>query len=247
MGVQHTERDVRIFHNKKVSTRLFRDAEPPHDMFRYKGSVVGWSGSMWTTGFKEITMAELLDAHINNNSERNGGLVPPFFYPGEQVSGPDIVFVLRFSGLALDGTVDNSLTSSPGSTSSDIICPVFVQVKPCKELSETKAIDARSTVQPTEIKNRGVNISQYCRLHGHYISLIVSYPAEIASDFIDKPAMKHADDLTNIALTIDDSNINLFSEKHVQALRRMKRAATNMVERTEAVKRLRGQQFSGGK
>ncbi|KAF9083053.1 hypothetical protein BGX23_011823 [Mortierella sp. AD031] len=192
-------------------------------------------------------MAELLDAHINNNSERNGGLVPPFFYPREQVSGPDIVFVLRFSGLALDGTVDNSLTSSPGSTSSDIICPVFVQVKPCKELSETKAIDARSTVQPTEIKNRGVNISQYCRLHGHYISLIVTYPAEIASDFIDKPAMKHADDLTDIALTIDDSNINLFSEKHVQALRRMKRAATNMVERTEAVKRLRGQQFSSGK
>ncbi|KAG0211657.1 hypothetical protein BGX33_004160 [Mortierella sp. NVP41] len=203
--------------------------------------IVGWSGSMRTTDFMEITMAEFLDAHINNNnSERNGEFVPPFFYLGEQVSGPDIVFVLRFIGLALGGTVDSSLTLSPGSTSSDIICPVFVQVKLCKELLETKVIDARRTVQPAKIRNHGVNIAQYCRSHGHYINLIVSYPAEISSYFMDKPAMKkHSNNLTEVALTIDDSNIDLFSEKHFQALRHKKRLATDMAETTEAVKRFR--------
>ncbi|KAF9079996.1 hypothetical protein BGX23_002850 [Mortierella sp. AD031] len=211
--------------------------------------IVGWSGSMRTTDFMEITMAEFLDAHINNNnSERNGEFVPPFFYLGEQVSGPDIVFVLRFIGLALGGTVDSSLTLSPGSTSSDIICPVFVQVKLCKELLETKVIDARRTVQPAKIRNHGVNIAQYCRSHGHYINLIVSYPAEISSYFMDKPAMKkHSNNLTEVALTIDDSNIDLFSEKHFQALRHKKRLATDMAETTEAVKRFRGQQFSSDK
>ncbi|KAF9178796.1 hypothetical protein BGZ50_007463 [Haplosporangium sp. Z 11] len=228
---------VRIFHDRMVSTRLFHNADPPHDMFRRRASVVGWSGHMQTTGCKEITMAEFLDAHINNNSERDGGLVPPFLYPEKQPSGPDIVFVVRFSGVALDSTAGCTLTPSPGSTPSDIICPVFVQVKLCKELSEAKAIDARSTVQPKKIKKHGVKISQFCRPYEHYISLVVSYPAEIASYFMDRPSMEHADNLTEIALTIDDSNIDLFSEKHVQALRRMKRLATDMAETSEAVRR----------
>ncbi|KAF9178089.1 hypothetical protein BGZ51_009272 [Haplosporangium sp. Z 767] len=112
--------------------------------------------------------------HINNNSERDDDLVPPFFYPVEQPSGPDIVFVVRFSGVALDVTAGSTLTPSLGSTPFDIICPVFVQVKFCKELSEVKAIDARGTVQPIKIKKLGVKLSQLCRPHGHYISLVVS-------------------------------------------------------------------------
>ncbi|KAF9080537.1 hypothetical protein BGX23_001996, partial [Mortierella sp. AD031] len=90
------------------------------------------------------------------------------------------------TGLALDGTVESSLTPSPGFTSSDIICPILNQGDRCSQHGPTK--------------NHGVNISEYCRPHGHYISLIVSYPAEIASYFMDKPAMKHADDFTEIDL-----------------------------------------------
>ena len=113
-------------------------------------------------------------------------------------------------------------------------------MKLCKELSEGKAIEARSTVQSAKIEKHGVKINQYCRPHGHYISLIVSYPAAIAKYFMDRPVEKHADGVNEIALTIDDSNIDdLFSEKHVQALRHMKRLATDMAETTEAVKRFR--------
>ncbi|KAF9148529.1 hypothetical protein DFQ26_002323, partial [Actinomortierella ambigua] len=50
--------------------------------------------------------------------------------------------------------------------------------------------------------------------------------------------MKHNEGLTEIALTIDDSNIkDLFEKNHVDALKNMKRLAAEMAETTRDVKR----------
>ncbi|KAG0350953.1 hypothetical protein BGX24_007976, partial [Mortierella sp. AD032] len=152
---------VHVFHNKKVSARLFHDAEAPHGMFQRKAAVVGWTGVMRTTGSQEMTMGDFLDAHVNNNSEQDGQPVPPFFYPDEHVSGPDVVFVLRFSGLAPDDALGRTPTPSPGSTSSEVICPVLVQLKLCEKLSQADVIKARGTVQPRAIKGHGVELSQF--------------------------------------------------------------------------------------
>lgn len=230
---------VHLFHHKTVSSRLFRDGKLPHNMFRHEASIVGWPGFMRTTCEEEITMADFLDAHIHNNSERDGELVPPFLYPREHVSGPDIVFVVRFSGSALDSTVDSSSTSSSGSSSSSIICPVFVQVKLCQKLDITDAIKARSTVQPTKIKGHGVEIGQFCQPNGHYISLVVSYPANFCHFFKDRPVMQpHPGGSTEIALTIDDSNIDLFTAEHVKALKFMKRQAGEMEKGADNVRNM---------
>ncbi|KAG0099398.1 hypothetical protein BGZ93_007894, partial [Podila epicladia] len=227
---------VHLFHDKTVSARLFHDIEPPHGMFRCKAAVVRWTGHMQTTGCQEISMADFLDAHIKNNSEQDGEPVPPFFFPEEQLSGPDIVFVVRFRDLAPDDALASSSTPSPGSASSEISCPVFVQLKFCKRLSQVEVTNARGMVQPNKIKGHGAKLSQYCQPHGYYISLIVSYPVEIASYFMDRPLKKHKDGLTEIALTIDDSNIDdLFSEKHVHGLKRMKRLAAEMAETTSTL------------
>ncbi|KAG0365120.1 hypothetical protein BGX24_004260, partial [Mortierella sp. AD032] len=224
---------VHLFHDKTVSARLFHDAEPPHGMFRRKAAVVGWYGRMLTTGCQEMSMTDFLDAHINNNSKKDGQPVAPFFYPEEHVSGPDIVFVVRFSGLAPDDALVSGSTPSPGSASSGIIIPILVQLKLCVKLSNTEVKVARGTVQPRKIMRHGVELSEYCRPYGHYISLVVSYPVEIAENFMDRTLMKHNADLTEIALTIDNSNIkDLFLEKHVQALKRMERLAADMAETT---------------
>ncbi|KAK3836304.1 MAG: hypothetical protein J3R72DRAFT_477166 [Linnemannia gamsii] len=236
---------IHLFHDKTVSARLFHDAEPPHDMFRRKAVVVGWYGRMLTTGCQEMSMADFLDAHVNNNSKKDGQPVAPFFYPEEHVSGPDIVFVVRFSGLAPDDALVSRSIPSPGSSSSDVLCPVLVQLKLCVKLSNTEVKEARGTVQPRKIMRHGVKLSEYCRPHGHYISLVVSYPVEIAEYFMDRPLNKHNDDLTEIALTVDNSNIkDLFSEKHVHALKRMKRLAADMAETTREVKRRRDEKYS---
>ncbi|KAG9064679.1 hypothetical protein KI688_002937 [Linnemannia hyalina] len=235
---------VRIFHGKIVSPLLFHGTEPPHDMFRHKASVVGWTGVMRTIGSQEISMADFLDAHVNNRSERAGQSVPPFFYPVEHVSGPDILFVVRFSGLAPDHALGSSSTPTPGYASTDIVCPVFVQVKLCQKLYRNDVIAAQSTVQPTKIRKHGVKLSQFCKPKGHYISLIVSYPAEIAEYFLKRSLNKHYDGLTEIALTIDDSNFNLFSADHVQAIKNMKRLAVEMADTVKEVKRRRGDNIS---
>ncbi|KAG0246010.1 hypothetical protein BG011_002589, partial [Mortierella polycephala] len=158
-----------------------------------------------------MSMARFLDAHIKGNSERDGQLVTLFFYPEEQVSGPDIVFVVQFKGSALGTIVDPN---------------------------RPKAIDARSAVQPRKIMNHGVNRSQHCQPHGHYISLVVCYPAETSKYFLHKsPMQKHGDGLTEIALTIDDNKIQLFSEQHVKELKHMKRLGIELEKANEAVKR----------
>ncbi|KAF9215342.1 hypothetical protein BGZ59_001662 [Podila verticillata] len=59
--------------------------------------------------------------------------------------------------------------------------------------------------------------------------------------------MKHPDGITEIALTIDNSNIDLFSEKHVQALKDVTRLAAEMTAATKEVKRRRNQQVYGNK
>ncbi|KAF9970145.1 hypothetical protein BGZ73_007255 [Actinomortierella ambigua] len=191
---------------------------------RLLSTVVGWTGVMRTTGNHEMTMGDFLDAHINIDSEHEGQPVPLFFYPKEHVSGPDIVFVVRFSGMATNDTQGSRSTPSPDSVSSEIICPVLVQLKLCEKLSQADVVKARGTVQPRTMKCHGVKLSQFCRHHGYYTSLIVSYPVEIADYFIDRPLVKHKDGLTEIALTIDDNNIDdPFTEKYVHALKRMKR------------------------
>ncbi|KAF9946255.1 hypothetical protein BGZ70_003311, partial [Mortierella alpina] len=196
---------VHLFHKKTVSTRLFHDAEPPHGMFQREATIVGWSGSMRTTGSQETTMDEFLHAH--------------------HLSGPDIVFVVRFSG--------------PDSASGDIICPVSVHLKLCAKLSAYEVAQARSTVQPSTIKRHGVNLSEYCK-HGHFINLIVSYPVEHADYFLDTPLTSHRKDLTEITLTIDDSNIDdLFTEIHVNVIKSTKRLAAEMAATSKEVKRRR--------
>ncbi|KAF9271456.1 hypothetical protein BGZ88_006111 [Linnemannia elongata] len=235
---------VHLFHDKTVPAQLYHDAKPPHSMLQRKAAVVGWTGLMRTTGSQEMTMTDFLDAHINNNSRQDGQPVPPFFFPGENLSGPDIVFVVRFSGLAPDDTQTSASIPSPGSAS-EILCPILVQLKFCEELSETEGFKTRGTVRPGKVKGHRVKLGQYCRPHGHYISLVVSFPVEIAEYSMDKPFKKHKDGITEIALTIDDSNIDdLFSEKHVHALRRMRRLASEMAETIKEVKRRRDEAYS---
>ncbi|KAG0247209.1 hypothetical protein BG011_001856, partial [Mortierella polycephala] len=216
-----------IFHNRVVPADLFNGAEPPHEMFHRKAKIIGWTGVMQTTGHETMSMQEFLDAHCNHGSEHNGDPVPPFFFPEEQVSGPDLVFVVRFT--------------APTADTSDTLVPIFVQLKLRTKLERSDAEKARTTVQPTKINNHGVDVSQYCKSHKHYISLIVSYPAEVAKYFKNEPLMmNHGKDIIEIALTIDDKNIHqLFAKEYVTVLNRVKRLGCEMSAGLDRAKRVK--------
>ncbi|KAG0353180.1 hypothetical protein BGZ54_002366 [Gamsiella multidivaricata] len=220
-----------VFHGRVIPTDLFNGAEIPHEMFHRKVEIIGWTGVMQTTGHEEMSMQEFLNAHYYHDSERNGDLMPPFFFPDEQVSGPDIVFVVRFIAPTADGSADVL----------DIKCPVFVQIKLRTRLNRPDAEKARATVQPAKIHGHGIDIGHYCKPHKHYISLIVSYPAEVAKHFKNEPlTMKHRKDITEIALTNDNKNIHsLFAAEYVTALKHVRRLGSEMTARMERAKQAR--------
>jgi len=216
-----------IFHGTVVSRDLFNGAEPPHEMFRHRAEILGQANVMRTTRHGAMTMSEFLDAHFKHDSEHNEHPVPPFFFPKAHESGPDLVFVVQFMGATADAPA--------------IRVPVFVQLKLCAELCRSDAEKARETVQPTKINNHGIDISQYCTPDKHYISLIVSYPAEVTKYFKSEPlTMKHDKDVMEIALTIDDKNIRkLFAKEYVTVLEQVKRLGDDMTAGLERAKRAR--------
>ncbi|KAI7829701.1 hypothetical protein BC939DRAFT_440273 [Gamsiella multidivaricata] len=168
-----------------------------------------------------MIMEEFLAAHIIDGSVHKGNQVLPYFFPDEQVSGSDLAFVVRFIGAAQN--------------EKDIRIPVFVQLKLRTKMRCSDAEKARETVQPTKSNGHGIDTKQYCKPHKHFISLIVSYPAEIAEYFQSEPMkMKHCEDVTEIALAIDNSNIHdLFSMEYITVLDRVKRLIDEMDEGLE--------------
>ncbi|KAF9178344.1 hypothetical protein BGZ50_007812 [Haplosporangium sp. Z 11] len=124
---------------------------------------------------------------------------------------------------------------------SDIKCPVFVQLKLCTELWRSSTEKTRGTVQPTKINNHGIDVSQYCKPHKHYISLIVSYPTEVIKYFKNESlAINYDEDIIEMILTIDDENIRkLFAEEYVTVLEQFKRLRDEMSEGLERAKRAR--------
>ncbi|KAG9067626.1 hypothetical protein KI688_012411 [Linnemannia hyalina] len=208
---------------------LFHGAESPHDMFRRKASIVGWSGFMRTTGSLEMSMADFLDAHVSHKSERDGQLVPLFFTLRSTCR-------VRTLSLLFSSAAWHRMTPWVAARHSPPWFCIFrhclprVCAKLCKKLYEGDVIDARGTVQTKKIRCQGVKLSQLCLPHGHYISLVVSYPAEIASYFMNISLKKHSGGLIEITLTIDDSIFDLFSADDVQALKDMKRLAAETTD-----------------
>ncbi|KAG0246712.1 hypothetical protein BGX31_009841 [Mortierella sp. GBA43] len=201
---------VCIFHNKVVSKDLFRNL-PPHELFEREAEIVGHDSLVQGIRHGDITMDQFLDAHYFHHSVLLNKTIPPFFFPKQHESGPDIVVVVRFK--------------SPTSEGADILCPVFVQLKLRKGLRLSDAEHASSTVQPEKIENHGIKLDKYCQPHRQYISLIVAYPAEV-SKFFDRENMvvTHGKDVTEILLTVDCHNIcSLFSKEYVGMLDNVKR------------------------
>ncbi|KAK3828464.1 MAG: hypothetical protein J3Q66DRAFT_434995 [Benniella sp.] len=207
---------VEMFHDKVVSLDLFNGSQPPHELFERKAEIIGRKNVMQTIRHGSMTMEEFLDAHFFHDSQFRDQRVPPFFFPEQNESGPDIVFVVRF--------MDADSDAPP------IVCPVFVQLKLRNELGRSDAENARATVQPKSISNHKVSLSRYCAPHNQYISLIVSYPAEITKFFQREPlSMQHEEGITENALTVDNKNIRgLFSKEYVDMLDCVKRFGSEM-------------------
>ncbi|KAF9349202.1 cyclin B1 interacting protein 1, E3 ubiquitin protein ligase [Mortierella sp. AD094] len=97
-----------------------------------KYSVVGCDAGLRAIRHEYISMSQFLDDYCNVNSVHDSKLVPPFFYPPENPSGLDVVFVLE---------------------SEDQHYPVFVQSKISGSLDSTEVRHAHQTTCYENIKS----------------------------------------------------------------------------------------------
>ncbi|KAF9433352.1 hypothetical protein BGZ76_009570 [Entomortierella beljakovae] len=91
-----------VFHEKPLNPNLFKikakGNTTPKALGDKRFSIAGCNTGLQGIRHEFISMSEFLDAHCNNGSVRNSEHVPPIFFPKENPSGPDIVFVLRSEG-----------------------------------------------------------------------------------------------------------------------------------------------------
>ncbi|ORZ07009.1 hypothetical protein BCR41DRAFT_373784 [Lobosporangium transversale] len=80
---------------------------------------------------EHISMKDFMSAHVNNNSRHEDMTVPPFYFPSNMPSGPDIVFYIRIQ---------------------EKIFPVFMQLKLRHALMTFEANKAVDTVSEKSIK-----------------------------------------------------------------------------------------------
>ncbi|KAF9083884.1 hypothetical protein BGX27_003973 [Mortierella sp. AM989] len=87
------------FHEKELNPVLFKVKakanETPDVLDGRKYSIVGCDTGPRGIHHQRISMSQFLYAHRKANSVYDAKLVPPFFFPPANPSGPDVVFVLE--------------------------------------------------------------------------------------------------------------------------------------------------------
>ncbi|KAF9383204.1 hypothetical protein BGX21_001624 [Mortierella sp. AD011] len=174
--------------------------------------------------YKDITTHGFLEAHVNANSKQGDNVIPPFFFPSPRVSGPDIVFVVSINAKRF---------------------PVFVQLKlrqvlPPKDAREALATTSGHAIQekmnneqpkqkkkkqsPPAIQQQPPKLRDYCP-SGIYISMVVSYPAEVISFQVKRPdpEIEGVEGVRRVVINVDNNNFaQIFPHDHVKFLDKLK-------------------------
>ncbi|KAF9416857.1 hypothetical protein BGZ76_004592, partial [Entomortierella beljakovae] len=200
-------------------------------------SVVGYKeNQQLATTYNTMSTREFMEAHCKYNSTVDGELVPPFYLPCPQVSGPDLIFFIQIEG-------------------SDVITPVFVQLKLRQVLPQSDAEKALISTGATAVHNkiskesgiddikkvvkkhtrsntgssndsRSSHLDDFCP-SGHYISMVIAYPAEVVSFQVMRPDPEPEipTNLKRVIINIDDSNFpKIFPQRHATFLDNLKKS-----------------------
>jgi hypothetical protein len=216
---------IGIFHGKKLQKSLFPGYASncdsyPKEIFEQDARIVGWDNLLCGAVHSNMTLRKFMDAHYDGQSKIDGKDVAPFYYPPQNPSGPDIVFILQIG---------------------EHRYPVFVQMKLIiEQLYGMKRTKALETVHVDKInphlwekhqqKQEGdVDLDHYCG-SGCYLSLMVVYPAPfVIFPEEDKGTESEPKQLLmlidgrNISEFIDDEKIEML--KSVKGIKRVRTIA----------------------
>lgn len=182
-----------------------------------------------------------MKAHVENGSKRGEQDIPPFCFPAPHVSGPDIVFYIKINKSVYPVFVQLKLRQAlEGTDNEKALATVSSHTVQEKMKKEHEKIEEEQEKMQKEQKNqqkkcKGSTSSDKCdqsqtpRLHdycltGVYISMIITYPAEVVKFQIVRPDPEpELDGLKHVSINIDDNNFpQIFPKRHVQFLDRLK-------------------------
>ncbi|KAG0250215.1 hypothetical protein BG011_008569, partial [Mortierella polycephala] len=175
-----------------------------------RATIVGLDGAVERIGKKQdkdFSMADFLTAHISHNSRKGGKAVPPFFFPSQHPSGPDLVLCMEVA---------------------DVVIPVFIQVKLCIKLKGSNPMGAIDSVSSKDIQNHLKEmLKTFCPKEGSlkdvYISMVIAYPEEVLGMLIYQPEPDAIPGHKQVRMVINRSNMHkLFTTEHIKLLELLK-------------------------
>ncbi|KAF9087943.1 hypothetical protein BGX27_002834, partial [Mortierella sp. AM989] len=163
---------------------------------------------------RSITTQQFMNAHVEDYSKLDGQEIPPFYFPAPHVSGPDLIFFIRIN---------------------ETVYPTFVQLK-LRQILETSDLEkALATVSSHAVQekmekeqkkqqNQASQLQDFCP-SGSYISMVITYPAEVVNFQVVRPDPKpELEGLQRMSIGIDDRNFpKIFPRRHVEFLDTLKR------------------------
>lgn len=184
---------------------------------------------------RTITMQDFMKAHVKNNSKLGHQDVPPFYFPAPQVSGPDIIFYVRikdeiypvFVQLKLrqvlsTSDVEQALATVRGRAVQEKLIKEHEKQRKAQEMIQKKRSKRKTTVCAQSSAEQP-RLQDYCPT-GVYISMVITYPAEIVRGQVVRPDPEpELESLQRVSIDVDDRNFSkIFPERHVKFLNLVK-------------------------
>ncbi|KAF9119193.1 hypothetical protein BGX30_004020 [Mortierella sp. GBA39] len=187
------------------------------------------------TSHRNLTIQQFMKAHVENGSKQGDQDIPPFYFPAPHVSGPDIVFFVRINGSiypcfvqlklrqVLEGSdVEKALAAVSSHAKQEKMDREQEKIQKCQKKQQKQwQQDSAATVQSDQ--QQPPRLQDYCPT-GTYISMVITYPAEIVNFQVVRPDPEpELEGLQRVSIGIDDNNFpKIFPRRHIEFLNELK-------------------------
>ncbi|KAF9153552.1 hypothetical protein BGX20_004877, partial [Mortierella sp. AD010] len=186
---------------------------------------------------KDITTQAFMEAHVQSSSKQGDNAIPPFYFPAPHISGPDVIFFAQINGQHFPVFVQLKLRQVlAGKDADEALATTGGQAVQAKMNKEQEKLDKDHRKQQKKQKQPQVTtctepekqppprLQDYCPC-GIYISMVITYPAEVVSFQVMRPDPDpELEGLKRVIINVDDSNFaQIFPKSHVNFLDKLKK------------------------
>ncbi|KAF9157867.1 hypothetical protein BGX20_003697, partial [Mortierella sp. AD010] len=186
---------------------------------------------------KDITTQAFMKAHVQGSSKQGDNTIPPFYFPAPHVSGPDVIFFvqidserypvfvqLKLRQVLAGKDADEALATTSGKAVQAKMGKEQEMLNKEQQKQQKKQKQPQATTCTKPEKQPPPRLQDYCPC-GMYISMVITYPAEVVSFQVMRPDPDpELEGLRRVIINVDDSNFaQIFPKSHVNFLDKLKK------------------------